>query len=165
MRILVAAALAAAFATAPAAAEEAAEAEKTLLEITNVVVEPASPGPATLCQLRVEIANRGRETASRFAFEVRVGGQALPAYEDLLVLQPIAPGESAVFRLYDFWSSETGRPFPEDGKLAVEVTLTEASWVRVDGPTGARRPSGEVAGLPVSGTATLRSPSRRDGPE
>ncbi len=135
---------------------KAGQSEKAALEILSVAVEPASPGPETLCDLRVEIANRGREAASRFAFEVRVSGEALTVYEDELVLQPIPPGESAEVRLHNFWSSETGRPFPQDGKLVVEVTLREASWVRVDEASGTRRPVGQVGGLPVS------SQSRRD---
>ena len=143
--------------------EEPAEtAEPALLGIVSVRVEPARPGPETLCQLRVEIENRGREAASRFAFAVRLGEEPLKVYDGELILQPIAAGESAVLRLHNFWSSETGRPFPRDGRLRVEVTLTEATWVRIEEKDGAedRAPIGSVEGLPVSRRVTLQGPAR-----
>lgn len=152
--LLVAAALLA-LPAAPAAAGE--DAAPPPLEITSILVEPAAPGPDTLCKLRVGIKNRGAEAASRFAFEVKVGGQALRVYEGELLLQPVAPGETAELRLHNFWSSETGRPFPGDGKLTVEVTLTEATRVRIEDKDGeeVRTPLGDVDGLPVSRRVTL----------
>ncbi len=135
-----------------------AEGEKTpLLTIAAITVEPSSPGPDTLCKLRVRIDNHGTETASRFAFEVRLGGQAFAVYQDQLILQAIAPGAGAEIELHNFWSSETGRPFPKDGKMAIEVTLTEASWVRVEEKDGVetRTPVGKVEGMPVSRVATF----------
>ena len=133
------------------------EGGKKSLEIEAIAVEPSDPGPDTLCQLRVRLRNRGSEKASRFAFEVRIDSKSLPVYNDQLILLPIAPGESTELRLHNFWSSETTRPFPKDGKLTVEVTLLEATWVRVEVKDGVeeRTPLGEVKGLPVARRVTV----------
>ena len=62
-----------------------------------------------------------------------------------------------MIRLHDFWSSETGRPFPKDGKLDVEVTLREATWVRIEQKDGVeqRIPLGAIDLLPVNRQATF----------
>ncbi len=131
--------------------------ETSLLTIAAIIVEPPSPGPDTLCKLRVRIDNRGSQTASRFGFEVGIGGRTLPIYQDQLILRTVAAGTEAEIELHRFWSSETARPFPQDGKLIVEVTLTEASWVGVEEKDGVetRTPVGKVEGLPVSRVVTL----------
>lgn len=138
-------------APAAVAGEEGAE-KPPPLEITSVTVEPAAPGPDTLCTLSVGLVNRGSEAASRFAFEVRVDGKSLPVYRDQMVLLPIAAGETAEIPLHNFWSSETTRPFPKSGKLSVEVTLLEATWVKIEDKDGVeeRKPLGAADGLPVS---------------
>ncbi len=141
-----------ALAAMPALAEEAGEEKPPPLEIARITVEPEDPGPDTLCKLRVTLKNRGSEAASRFVFEVRVGGKALPVYRDQMVLLPVAAGETAEIPLHNFWSSETSRPYPKDGKLAVEVTLLEATWVKIEDKDGVeeRAPLGAVEGLPVT---------------
>lgn len=128
-----------------------------LLALEAVQVDPASPGPDTLCRLSIKLKNSGTKTASAFAFRVRIDGKDLPVYEKELFLQPIGPGASSEIRLHNFWSSETGRPFPTGGKMTVEVTLAEARWMNVKTQDGAEvwTPVGPVEGLPVSKTVTL----------
>ena len=128
-----------------------------LLSIEAVKVEPASPGPETLCRLSIIVRNAGHAKASAFEIAVRVNGTELPASRSRLYLQPVEPGATGEIRLSRFWSSETGRPAPADGKLAVEVTLTRAAWVERETKDGAEvwTPAGAVEGLPVSKTVNL----------
>lgn len=128
-----------------------------LLALESVQVDPASPGPDTLCRLSVKLRNSGTKTASAFAFRVRIDGKDLPVYEKELFLRPVGAGASSEIRLHNFWSSETGRPFPAGGKMTVEVTLAEARWMDVKTQNGTEvwTPAGPVEGLPVSKTATL----------
>jgi CARDB len=127
------------------------------LSIEAVKVEPASPAPDTLCRLSVTVRNAGTRRASAFEIAVRINGQELPAYKSRLYLQPIEPGATGEIRLFNFWSSETGRPAPQDGKLAVEVTLTRAAWVEKETKDGTEiwTPAGAVEGLPVAKTVNL----------
>ncbi|HYO14918.1 MAG TPA: CARDB domain-containing protein [Thermoanaerobaculia bacterium] len=127
------------------------------LSVEAVKVEPSSPAPDTLCRLSITLRNAGARKASAFEIAVRINGQELPAYKSRLYLQPIEPGATGEIRLFNFWSSETGRPAPPDGKLAVEVTLTRAAWVEKETKDGAETwtPAGTVEGLPVSKTVTL----------
>ena len=63
--------------------------------------------------------------------------------------------------LYNFWTSESGRPAPADGRVEVLVRLREARWVEVseveeDGETvEVWTPVGDVAGLPQTVSVTL----------
>lgn len=127
------------------------------LTVEAIEVKPPNPGPDTLCQLRVRVKNAGPRQTSALAFEVRVGGQELPVYRKQLYLQTIAPGATGEVRLFNFWTSETGRPAPADGKLKVEVALKEARWVEVKQEGGAEvwRPGGPVEGLPALATLTV----------
>lgn len=135
------------------------------LAVESIEVRPPNPGPDTLCQLRVRVRNRGSRQASALGFTVRVGGQELAVYRNQLYLQTIAPGAAGEVRLFNFWTSETGRPAPADGKLKVEVTLAEARWVEVKTENGAEvwRPAGTVEGLPASAALVLdlRSAGKR----
>ena len=148
------------WATGASAAEPAAPAPAAALSILSVTVEPAAPAADTLCRLRVQIRNAGARPASHLVFRVRIGPHELPVYGKLVYLQALPAGASSEVRLYNFWTSETGRPFPADGKLAVEVTLLEARWVRVETVDGAEvtTPLEPVAGLPVSRSITLTAP-------
>lgn len=127
----------------------------------EVEVTPASPGPETLCRLVATLDNRGSRAVYGFGFDVELNGRALPVYEQQLFLQVIEPGASADVALYNFWTSEQGRPAPADGKLEVVVRLREARWVEVteveeDGETiEVWTPVGDVAGLPQAASRTL----------
>jgi len=140
----------------PGGAQEAKPSTPGLL-LETVKVDPASPGPDTLCKLSVTIRNAGSRTASALGFRVRVDGKELAVYVNELFFRPIAAGSTAEVKLHNFWSNETGRPFPTTGKLTVEVTLTEAKWMDVKTENGVEvwTPVGPVEGLPVSKGVTL----------
>ena len=81
---------------------------------------------------------------------MRVNGKELPAYKKRLYLIAVEPGATREVRLFNFWSTETGRPAPADGKLNVEVTLSRASWMRKTTRDGAEvwTPAGDVRASP-----------------
>ena len=135
----------------------AAEAPSRPLTLEAVRIEPASPRPDTLCHLTVTLRNAGAQAASSLEFAVKINGQELPAYKQRLYLTPVGPGTARELHLFNFWSTETGRPAPADRRLNVEVTLARASWARKTARDGAEvwTPAGEVPGLPVSKNVTL----------
>ncbi len=146
-------------ATPPPAAPEATPAAKAAtatLELAAVSVSPAAPGADTLCQLRVEVVDHGDRIASQLAFIVKVNGQELPVYRNQLFMQRLDPGKSATVRLYNFWTTETGRAAPADGKYRIEVTLAAARWYQIANENGTEvwTPLGTVDGLPVTATTT-----------
>src|SRR5687768_12727506 len=122
------------------------------LTLESVKVDPPSPGPDTLCRLSVTLRSSGAKTASALGFRVKVDGRELPVYRNELFFRPVAAGATAEVRLHNFWSNETGRPFPTNGKMTVEVTLAEARWMDVKTENGAEvwTAAGPVEGLPVS---------------
>ena len=129
--------------------------------LAGIEITPAVPGPDTLCRLVATVRNGGDRAVYSFGFDVELNGSALPVYEKQLFLQVIEAGESDEVALYNFWTSETGRPAPADGRLEVVVRLREARWVEVseveeDGETvEVWTPVGEVAGLPQVASRTL----------
>jgi hypothetical protein len=128
----------------------AADAPAAPVSVAAVVVEPASAGPATLCKLSVRLANGAERPIGSLVFGVRLNGRPVGAYENRTYLVRLEPGRTSTLELYNFWSTESGRPAPADGVLTVEVTLSEARYF--DGEREA------VAGLPS--TATARVPFR-----
>jgi hypothetical protein len=141
------------------------------LRVERLIVTPERPGSDTLCRLVVRLHNGGEKPMYAFAFDVELNGVPLPVYERQLFLQSIPAGKSAEVRLFNFWTTETGRARPADGRLAVEVKVREALWLDVttepaaaDGerkadepaePVEVWSPAGEVPGLPVRGSLTL----------
>lgn len=130
-----------------------------LLTLDAVSVEPDHPAKDTLCRLRVRLSNHGERPASLLGFEVRVAGRRLEAYDDDLFMVAIPPRGEEEVALFNFWSSESGRPFPADGRLEVEVTLREAHWIEAEGKGAGSddgvgsetwRVLGAVDGLPVT---------------
>jgi hypothetical protein len=140
-----------------AAAASAQGAKKQALVLENVKVEPASPGADTLCRLSVTVRNTGDRQASAMEFAVKVNGREVRAYKNRLFLQPIEPGATREIRLLNFWSNESGRPLPADGKLGVEVTLARASWMGKEARNGADvwTPLGLADGLPFTQRLSL----------
>jgi len=140
-------------ASAPAA--EPAKPAASPLALAAIHVTPPSPSADTLCQLRVDVTNKGDRIASQLAFTVKVNGQELPVYRNQLFMQRIDPGKTSTVRLYNFWTTETSRPAPADGKYRIEVTLREAKWYEIATQDGVEEwtPLQPVPGLPV--TATL----------
>ncbi|HVS01469.1 MAG TPA: hypothetical protein VMT16_01755 [Thermoanaerobaculia bacterium] len=166
-RLLGAGLLAAASLAAQAPAEPAAPAAASPLQLVAVSVTPPAPGPDTLCQLRVTLRNDGDRQISQLAFAVAVNGHDLPVYGNQLFMDAIPPGGEAEVRLYNFWSTETGRPAPADGKYRVEVTLREAHWYRIEMEEDVEvwTPLGEVPGLPVRAAAAPGEPPARPAGE
>jgi hypothetical protein len=135
-------------------------APKSPLAVAALEIRPAHPGPDTLCQLSVQVKNGGSRKASALAFTVRVNGEPLAVYKRQVFLQVIDPGTTATVRLFNFWTTETGRPVPRDGQLRLEVALAEARWVEVKTEKGAEvvTPGEAVPGLPVSASLTVPLP-------
>jgi hypothetical protein len=137
-------------------------ADRSVLRIVAVEVSPAgrkAPGtepppasPDALYQLRVRIRNNGSESASDLTFQVTVNGQRLAPYVNHTFRSDLSPGKETDVPLYNFWSSESGRPFPADGRLVVEVRLTGARWMSA----GDKTPS-DVQPLPAPFAVTLVS--------
>jgi len=140
--------------TAPAAGQEEApkQAAKPQISIDAVKVTPEKPGAETLCRLTVTLHNRGERAMTAFGFDVTVAGHPLPVYDNQLFLKALGPDETVDLALYNFWTSETGRPAPADGKMAVEIALREARWLTTGEEDGAEvwKLEGPVDGLPVS---------------
>lgn len=130
---------------------------KPALTLESVKIDPAAPGPDTLCRLSVTLRNAGSRRASALEFLVKVNGKELPAYKDRIYLQPVEPGASREVRLFNFWSTEPSRPAPANGKLQVEVTLARASWMDKETKDGAEvwTPAGPAEGLPVTKSVTV----------
>jgi len=134
-----------------------AETAKPALSIESVKVEPASPRPDTLCRLSITLKNAGEQRASALEMTVKINGRELPVYKKRLYLTAVEPGATREVRLLNFWSTETGRPAPADGKLEVEVTLSRASWMQKTTRDGAEvwTLKGDAPGLPVTRSVTL----------
>lgn len=111
-----------------AAEKQPSGSDDSLLSIEAVDVDPPQPGPDTLCKLKVRLRNKGTEIASDFAFEVTLNGQPIPVYANHVWSTNLAPGKTAEVPLYNFWTTETGRPAPKDGRLVVQVRLKAARW-------------------------------------
>ncbi len=140
------------------ATEKAPEpAAKSPLALEGLSVEPSKPGTETLCHLTVKIANHGEKIATAFAFTVAVAGHELPVYRNQVFVKPVPAGQTVELALYNFWTSETGRPAPTDGKLPVKVTLREARWTEKSEEKGVEvwKLQEPVPGLPVEASVTV----------
>ena len=155
----------------PAVAQEDRESPPPApLTLESLRVTPETPGPGTLVQLRADVTNRGEKIASQLAFRVEINGEPLPVYENQIFMQAIPPGETTEVRLYNFWTTETFRPQPKDGKLNLEVSLEEAHWYRIqdveeEGETIEEwTPLEPVPGLPSSRSLVLDLGKGKPGP-
>jgi hypothetical protein len=144
--------------TAASATAQEAKKPAAALSVEEVTVTPSDPAADTLCKLTVKLRNAGEKTASLLAFEVAINGQTLPVYDTELFALPLDAGATTEVPLFNFWTSETGRPAPADGKLTVEVRLTEAQWVNIEMEDGVEvwTPTGAVDGLPAARSVTLK---------
>lgn len=162
--------IAAALAAPLQAQDEAGPAAE--LTITKIEVQPANPGPDTLCRLKVTVRNTGEQKASQLGFSVKLNGQDLSVYGNQLFMYPVPAGGELEIPLYNFWTTETSRPqMPTNGKYGVEVSLLEAQWMdismekemvdragqQVEEEVEVWTPLGAVSGLPVSASVTLDS--------
>jgi hypothetical protein len=139
-------------------AQEAAATPQVTLE--SIRVDPPAPAADTLCKLTVGIRNAGDRTVSQFGFSVRINDAELPVYVNQLFMYPIEPGASLEIPLYNFWSTETSRPVPANGKLELVVTLREAEWMRIEMEDDVEvwTPLGTVEHLPSTRSVTLEMP-------
>jgi hypothetical protein len=138
-------------------AQDEAPAKTPQVTIEAITIEPPAPAADTLCKLTVTLKNHGTEVASQLDFKVEINGRMLPVYRNQLFMFPLAAGATSDLKLYNFWSTETSRPFPEDGKLKVEVSLVGAQWTKVtmEEETEVWQPLGDVEGLPHAQSVTL----------
>lgn len=124
------------------------------LVLTDLRLDPSSPDPDTLCKLWVTIRNDTDQVASLLHLRVRLNDQDVGRYASDSFVVRVDPGTSQEVRLFNVWSSETGRPPASDGRLEAEVTLEAATWVEIDAPKDGGpevwTPSGPVPGLPAS---------------
>ena len=141
-----------AFVVALAASSLATEAKAANIAVDAIVVEPASPGPAALCRLKVRLKNGGAQAASLFVFSVTINGEDVSTYRARTFAINVDPGTTGEIDLYSFWTPSAPKAFD------VRVTLTEAQWVQVkkEGTTTTTAPAGPVAGLPTGATLTVK---------
>ena len=110
----------------------------------------------------MKIRNAGDKIASRLGFAVSLNGQDLGVYGNQIFMYPVPPGASEEIALYNFWTTESSRGMPADGKLEVRVTLREATWTTVatetddEGEIEVWTPIGPVENLPSSHSITLK---------
>jgi hypothetical protein len=116
------------------------------------MVKPASPGPSTLCELKVRLKNAGSRPVSFFSFNVKIDGQEVPTYKTSTYAVNIEPGTTGELALFNFDSPPEARAFD------VQVTLVEAQWVEVkkQGSSSTTPPSGPVAGLPTGASLSVK---------
>lgn len=160
-------ALVAALMSAPAVAvpetpPQAVDTETPAVVITGLRLDPASPGPNTLCRLWVTLRNDGPHTVSWLHFRLRLNGQPIATYEGDVFMEPVSAGQEREIRLFNLWSSETGRPPGPEGRLEVELTLEAATWVDITTPdVGAEGPGGEEVWTPLGVVPGLPSSLHR----
>jgi hypothetical protein len=142
-------------AQSPEAAE--AKAAEPGITVEAVIVEPEKPAEDTLCKLRVRLQNHGDQMASQLGFQVTINDQQIPVYVNQLFMFPLAAGSTSEVPLFNFWSTESSRRMPKDGRLKVEVGLLEAKWTKVEEIEEVETwtETGEVPGLPVAKSITL----------
>jgi hypothetical protein len=120
--------------------------------VDAVLVSPASPGPSSICTLKVRVKNAGAQAASNFRLKVKVDGQDLALYDRQTFAVNVDAGKSEELALYSFYSPASAKPFD------VQVTLTEAQWVQVkkDGSNTTTTPTGPVPGLPSTASVSVK---------
>jgi hypothetical protein len=154
------AALGSAYAPQAAADKPSPPAELSLLTIVAVDVQPANPGPDTLCKLRVRLRNSGKESASDLSFQVTVNGKLLGNFINHTLRSTVEAGKETDVPLFNFWSSEYSRPYPPDGRLVIEVRLVGARWVDLRSKN-AETLAGQVKPLPAPFSVTLTRTGKR----
>jgi hypothetical protein len=142
--------LAASVSQQASAEKQGSSRDSSLLTMEAVEIDPAHPGPETLCKVRVRLRNKGKQAASDFGFQVTINGQQLSVYSNQVWATRLAPGKDTDLQLYNFWTSEPGRPKPKDSRPVGEVRLRAARWYDADG-----KPSSDVDPLPPPRSITL----------
>jgi hypothetical protein len=116
------------------------------------MVKPASPGPSTLCELKVRLKNAGGRAVSFFRFDAKIDGKEVPSYKVYTYAVNVEPGTTGEFALFNFDSP------PQTKAFDVQVTLVEAQWVEVkkEGNSSTTTASGPVAGLPTGASLSVK---------
>ena len=114
-------------------------------------LEPTSTAWA---KLWVEVENRAAKPLVGWSFEVSVNGTAIDGYDQLMMLKPIAPGDSGRFDLHRLATPE--KPFD----LSVTVTEVFEGEAVVDGERHAWRLLEAADGLPVQASQRVEKPRR-----
>ena len=132
-------------------------AEAADVHVEAIMVQPASPGPSTLCEFKVRLKNAGSRPVSYFRFNVKIDGQDVPAYKLYTHVFNIEPGKTGKLALNNFYSPPEARAFE------VQVTLVEAQWVEVkkEGTSSTTTPSGPMAGLPTGASLSVKMSSSK----
>ncbi len=128
------------------------------VQLGEILLEPSQPGTDTLCKLRVSVKNGSARMVSSLRFEVRLNGQPLTVYRNQAFLEKLAPGAEQTVQLYNFWTTETGRPAPADGRLTVEIRLVSARHLSHSKDAQGNdvwQLEEAVAGLPVTATKVV----------
>ena len=129
------------------------------LAITAIALQPAKPAAGSLSKLRVTIANRGTRPVSGLRFRVEIAGTPLVVYERQLFIETLDPEGEHEVRLFNFWTSEPGRPLAAGDTLRLGVTLEAARFLSRDvSPEGDEILSLEeaVPGLPVKRELSIK---------
>lgn len=101
------------------------------LAIEAIVISPDPPAAETLSRLRLRIRNGSDKPVSGLELRVSLGGRDLAVYRNQLFMDLLAAHTTTEVELFNFWTTETDRPAPQDGKLRLEVTLEKASWLEI----------------------------------
>src|ERR1035438_2735588 len=70
--------------------------------VDAILVGPASPGPSTLCTLKVRLKNSGARTVSYFMFSVKIDGHDEPLYKLQTYVLNIDPRKTGEIELNNF---------------------------------------------------------------
>lgn len=138
----------------PPSPKPAAKAD-SLLVLEAVEVTPPQPGPDTLCRLKVRLRNKGSQVVSDLTFDVELNGLSVPVYANQSWALNLGAGKETELQLYNFWTTETGRPVPKDGRLVVAVRVKSARWYEADAQGAPGPPAKEVDPLPPARSVTL----------
>ena len=86
-----------------------------------------------------------------------INGQRLASYVNHVFHTTLEPGKDLDLPLYNFWSSEAGRPYPGDGRLVLEVRVIEARWLDPQ----SKNPTGPVDPVPPPFQVTMTKDAKR----
>jgi len=143
-----------------ASAQPTPAVSQSSLRIVGIAVQPTNPGPDTLCRLRIRLLNPRKGSVSDLHLRVTGNGQRLDNFMNDSWRSLLPPGKETDVQVFNFWSSEVGRPYASDGKLVIEGRLTGARSV-VHGSSNAAALADAIKPLPGPFSVTLTRTDRR----
>ena len=108
----------------------------------------------------MRLRNSGTQSASELSFQVTVNGKRLGNFINHTFRSTLDSGRDTDVPLFNFWSSEYGRPYPPDARLVIEVRLIGARWID-KGSKNAETLAGHVEPLPAPFSLTLTRLQKR----